>query len=86
MAKISLEIPSDVMESIKLPRREVIGRLKQELAVKLYEKGVLSFGKARKLAEMTKWDFQQLLGREKVARHYDIEEFEKDIKTLEKLS
>ena len=86
MAKISLEIPSDVMESIKLPRREVIGRLKQELAVKLYEKGVLSFGKARKLAEMTKWDFQQLIGREKVARHYDIEEFEKDIKTLEKLS
>ncbi|MBI3600932.1 MAG: UPF0175 family protein [Nitrospinae bacterium] len=86
MAKISLEIPSDVMESIKLPRGEVIGRLKQELAVKLYEKGVLSFGKARKLAEMTKWDFQQLLGREKIARHYDIEEFEKDIKTLERLS
>ena len=53
--------------------------------MRLYEKGLLGFGKARELAGMTKWEFQQLLGEEGILRSYDVEELERDLKTLEEL-
>ena len=80
------EIPKDILRSMKIPERELPQRLKIELAVRLYQTGVLSFGKARKLAGMTKWDFQLLLGREGILRRYGVEDLERDLSTLEKLS
>ena len=85
MSKLELEIPEELVQSLKLPRDEVPARLKRELALRLYEKGLLSFGKARELAGMTKWEFSYLLREEKIPRHYDLEEFNKDLNTLEKL-
>jgi predicted HTH domain antitoxin len=83
MPKVRVELPEELVEAIKLPPEEVPLRLKRELAVRLYEKRLLGFGKARQLAGMTKWEFQQLLGDEGVLRSYDVEELEKDLKTLE---
>jgi predicted HTH domain antitoxin len=83
MPKVRVELPEELVEAIKLPPEEVPLRLKRELAVRLYEKRLLGFGKARQLAGMTKWEFQQLLGNEGVLRSYDVEELEKDLKTLE---
>lgn len=39
--------------------------------------GVLTFGKARKLAGMTKWEFQSILGKAGMLRRYDVEDLEK---------
>ena len=61
-------------------------RLRQELAVRLYEKKILGFGKARQLAGMTKWEFGELLGQEEISRHYDEEEFNKDLATIEEIN
>jgi len=83
MPKTSVELPEDLVEAIKLPPEEVPMRLRRELAVRLYEKRLLGFGKARQLADMTMWEFQQLLGNEKVLRSYDVEDLEKDLGTLE---
>jgi len=85
MPKIGVELPEDLVEAIKLPLEEVPRRLRRELAVRLYEKRLLGFGKARQLAEMTMWEFQRLLGEEKIPRSYDVEELEKDLGTLEEL-
>lgn len=85
MPKIGVELPEDLVEAIKLPLEEVPMRLRRELAVRLYEKRLLGFGKARQLAEMTMWEFQRLLGEEKIPRNYDVEELEKDLGTLEEL-
>ena len=85
MSELELEIPEELVQSLKLPRDEVAARLKKELALRLYEKGLLSFGKARELAGMTKWEFSHLLGEEEIPRHYDLEEFNKDLNTLEEL-
>ena len=85
MPKTSVELPEDLVEAIKLPPEEVPMRLRRELAVRLYEKRLLGFGKARQLAEMTMWEFQQLLGNEKVLRSYDVEDLEKDLGMLEEL-
>ena len=64
---------------------EMPARLKRELALRLYEKGLLSFGKARELAGMTKWEFSKLLGEEDILCHYDLEELSKDLEVLEEL-
>ena len=85
MPKIGVELPEDLVDAIKLPPGEVPMRLRRELAVRLYEKRLLGFGKARQLAEMTKWEFQQLLGEEGVPRSYDVEELKKDLGTVEEL-
>jgi predicted HTH domain antitoxin len=85
MGRIVLEIPADLTEAIQLPHDEQPARLQRELAVRLYQKGLLSFGKARKLAGMSKWAFHQLLGDEGVVRRYDLEELEADLTTLETL-
>jgi len=85
MRKIGVELPEDLVDAIKLPLGEVPMRLRKELAVRLYEKRLLGFGKARQLAEMSKWEFQRLLGEEKILRSYDSEELEKDIESLQEL-
>ena len=85
MPKIGVELPEDLVDAIKLPLGEVPMRLRKELAVRLYEKRLLGFGKARQLAEMSKWEFQRLLGEEKILRSYDSEELEKDIESLQEL-
>ena len=84
MPGMTIEIRSDLVDALRLPPEERSIRLRQELALRLYQKGMLSFGKARELAEMTKWEFHHLLGKEGIVRHYDVQELEEDLKTLEK--
>jgi predicted HTH domain antitoxin len=83
MEKLILEIPPDLAEAIRLPFEERVTRIRRELAIRLYEKGLLTFGKARELAELSKWEFHFLLGDEGIRRRYDLEELENDLKTLE---
>jgi predicted HTH domain antitoxin len=59
--------------------------LKQELAIHLFEQGKLSFGKARELADVTVWQFQQLLGSRGIPVHYDVSDYEEDLATLKDL-
>jgi predicted HTH domain antitoxin len=78
---IALEIPRELPQVTKLTPAE----LKQELALALFAQGKLSFGKARELAGLTVWQFQNELGRRGLAPHYDIEEFAEDLATLREL-
>jgi len=85
MKELVLEIPGDLAEALRVPPEEQVTRLHQELAIRLYQKGILSFGKARQLTGMTKWEFHSVLGEEGIVRHYDVEELENDLATLEAL-
>jgi predicted HTH domain antitoxin len=85
MKEMVLAIPGDLAEALRVPPGEQPARLVRELGVRLYQKGLLSFGKARELAGMTKWEFHLLLGEEGIVRRYDLEELEVDLKTLETL-
>jgi predicted HTH domain antitoxin len=51
----------------------------------LFQQGRLSFGKAREMADMTVWAFQQLLGSRGIPIHYDLEDHEEDLTTLKEL-
>ena len=49
MKSVVLEIPDDLLASLKVPPEETESRLRTELALRLYQKGLLPFGKARQL-------------------------------------
>ena len=85
MRAVVLELPPEVCEALRIPVAEQEVRLRRELAIRLYEQGLLSFGKARELAGLSQWEFHELLATEGVPRHYDLEELEADLQTLEDL-
>jgi predicted HTH domain antitoxin len=78
---IALEIPREIIHATRMKPEE----LKCELALALFQQGKLSFGKAREMAGMTVWAFQQLLGSRGIPVHYDIEDYESDLATLREL-
>ena len=82
---LAIEMPDAVMRAIKVPEQEAPARLRRELAVRLYSRGLLTFGKARELAGMSVWDFHSLLGEEGVERRYDTADLDQDLRTLEQL-
>lgn len=75
----SITVPREILRAMKVPREKLETVLKQELAFALYERGLLSLGKARKLAGMSKWKFIEGLNERKIERHYTEEELEEDV-------
>jgi len=78
---ISIEIPREVLHITRMTPEE----LKRELAIHLFQQGRLSLGKAREMAGMTVWAFQQLLGSRGIPVHYDVRDYEEDLATLKEL-
>ncbi|MFZ5880334.1 MAG: UPF0175 family protein [Chloroflexota bacterium] len=76
---ILLEIPDSVARAMRLPPKEQRRQLKTELAVSLYAQGILSFGKACELAEMSKVEFSLLLGKRGIPRQYDEKDLQDDL-------
>ena len=76
-----LEVDQDILDSARLTPSE----LKVEMAVHLYKEGRLSLGKARELADMTLWEFRQLLASRGISPHYDEADLDEDVATLREL-
>lgn len=74
-----VEIPEDVLASIRIPKKDLERELKTDLAVVLYQREAISIGNARKLAGMSKWEFLEELGRRKITRHYTEKELGEDL-------
>ncbi|MHC3437919.1 UPF0175 family protein [Natrialbaceae archaeon A-gly3] len=75
----TIDVPSDVYDSLRVPEDEREDVLRRELAVSLYREDILSFGKARELARMSHREFHRLLGDRAVERHYTAEELTEDL-------
>ncbi len=78
---ISIEIPREVIHITRMTP----GELRRELALYLFQQGKLSFGKAREMAGLSVWAFQQLLGSRGIPVHYEVEDYEEDLATLKEL-
>ena len=79
MRNVTIEIPGDVAKALRLPPDALEQEARKELAVALYARQLLPLGKARKLAGMTRRDFEELLGERHVPRAYDEKDLERDI-------
>jgi len=84
MKSINIKIPEDVVLAAKIPHKRFEENIKGELAVHLYKEGILPLGAARRLAGMEKVDFHFLLGKRKIERHYDIDDYKKDLEQVTK--
>ena len=80
--RVVIEVP----EGLRIPPSELEERLRIELALRLYEKGIASLGQARRIAGISKWDFLELLAREGIPLHYDEEELKEDLEVAKKLA
>jgi len=75
----TIAIPSDILNSMKIPRSDQEHVLKLELALALYQRGILAMGPARRLADISKREFLGELGKRKIERHYTVEDLEEDV-------
>ena len=82
---LQLEFNDEIQDALRIPLDEQKSRLRRELALRLYEKGLLSLGKARQFAGMEKWNFLLLLAQEGISRQYDKMEIDRDLTTLDDL-
>ncbi|HLC90977.1 MAG TPA: UPF0175 family protein [Candidatus Nanoarchaeia archaeon] len=76
---ITIIIPDDIEQALKIPASEQEWEIDKELALSLYERGALSLGKARQLARISKWQFQKELQKKKIFRHYTKKELQEDV-------
>ena len=74
-----IEISDEVFDALRLPEADRERVLRRELAVTCYEQEILSFGKARELADLSEREFQELLAERGVERHYTDEELDEDV-------
>ena len=79
MSDVTIRVPQDIVQALRLPPDVVAVELQRELAVALYQRGILSSGKAAALAGMNRWEWEELLGARKIPRHYSDEDLYQDI-------
>jgi len=82
---LHFEVNDEIRDALRIPPEEQERRLRKELALRLYEKQILSLGKARQLAGMEKWDFLLLLAQEEIPRQYDTKELDLDLALLDRI-
>ena len=78
---MSVVIPDDILQATRMTEEE----LRQEMAVLLFQKEKLTLAQASELAGMHRLQFQFLLASRQIPVHYDVADFEEDMKTLKKL-
>lgn len=78
---MSIIIPDDILQATRMTEQE----LRQEIAIALFQKEKLTLGQASHLAAMNQLQFQHLLASRQIPVHYDVAEFEEDMKTLKEL-
>ncbi|MBK1986654.1 UPF0175 family protein [Sphaerospermopsis aphanizomenoides BCCUSP55] len=76
MTSINFQLSSDLIN-------EGEQAICQELTLQLYEQNIFTFGQARRLANLSVWEFQQLLGNRKIQRHYTEVNLLEDVKIIQ---
>ncbi len=76
-----LVIPDEIANVAKLSQQDLL----QELALILYQQNRLTLGQASRLADLYQGDFLDLLASRDISIHYDVDDFEQDLRTLQDL-
>lgn len=79
MDTLTLEIPREITQALRLPPQDQEDRLRLELAVALYSQSILGPGKAAELAQLTPLRFDEELGRRHIPMHYGDSELAQDV-------
>lgn len=78
---MSVIISDDILQATRMRENEFL----REIAIWFYQQKRLTMGKASRLANLTRLQFQHLLASRKIPVNYDVEDFDADMATLTKL-
>lgn len=79
MSAKTLKIPEEIVNALRVPPDDIERELYKELALALYQRGMLSSGKASALSGLNLLQFEDLLGQRRIRRHYGEEELQEDL-------
>ncbi len=75
---MSILISDELLKKANLNEKDFL----TDIATYLYDKGKLSIGQAKKIANLSQLEFQKALKERGIYLNYDEEEFYKDLETL----
>ena len=78
---MTLNIPDQVLQASGLTEEE----LTLEIAVALYQREILSLGKAAAFADLHRMAFQAALSERELPLNYSVEDLEADLNTLDRI-
>jgi predicted HTH domain antitoxin len=78
---MSLLLPDEIVQASGLSERELL----LEIVIMLFQQDKISLGKASELLGIHRMQFQKLLAEREICVHYDVAEFEEDLKTLQEV-
>ena len=78
---MSLVISDDLVKASGLSERDLF----LEIVLMLFRQDKISLGKASELMGLHRMQFQELLADRDICVHYDVAEFQEDLKTLQEM-
>lgn len=78
---MSVTVPDEVLRSAGLSEEE----FQREVAILLFRQDRMTLAQAARFVRMDRLSFQRLLSERGICVHYDVEDFEGDLKTLRDL-
>lgn len=78
---VTIEIPTDIVTSSRMTPEE----LRLELALSLYAARRLSIGKAREFAQLSLWQFRQILAARQIPIDLELDDLDAEIESLQHL-
>lgn len=85
MNGVTLEIPDSIVKNMRVPRKRAGDILMEELALRLFEDGVITSGQGAQLLSMHRLEFESFLARNRVSLMRDDVDLEKDLENLERV-
>jgi len=79
---MSLVISDDIVKASGFSESELL----LEIEIMLFQQDKISLGKASELLGMHRMQFQKLMADRGICVHYDVAEFQEDLKTLQETS
>lgn len=79
--KVEINFPKDVLVAANILEKNAAQEIKKILALFLFKENGLSFGKACKLSGLSQSEFLELLGKQRIPLHYDVDDYEEDFRT-----
>lgn len=76
---MSLLVSDEIIQASGLSEKELL----REIVIMLFQQEKISLGKASELLGIHRMQFQKILADRNICVHYDVFEFQEDIKTLQ---
>lgn len=84
METIKLEIPKEIASQIKVPPKKAKKILMQELAIRLFQQGIITSGQGASLLKMKRLQFEWFLAENEIPIHSEPENLESELFAINK--